>query len=162
MDGGHRYQMGAVLSVEVIQIGAVLEIVGVQVSLFQGGVGQHIVGELHHFQVVALGGQLVFNRVEDLRVGGDGRAYLDGDQLRRSLLLGSLLGGGFGGLSGGLRGGLFRRGLRRFAGAADGAQGQDQSQGDDKQLFHGYVPPKKIYWIRFLSQTPQGRLYPVL
>ena len=79
------------------------------------------VGELHHFQVVALSGQVVLDRVEDLRMGGDGRAHLNGDQLRGSLFLGLLLGGGFGGRGGGFRGGLFRRGLGGLAGAAKDA-----------------------------------------
>ncbi len=55
MDGADADQMGAVLVVEVIQIGLMLEVVGVQIAALDGDVGLDIVGVFHDFQIVALG-----------------------------------------------------------------------------------------------------------
>src|SRR5699024_4761915 len=46
VDAGHAHQMGAPGLVELLQIGQVLEVVGVLVPVLHGGVGHHIVAVL--------------------------------------------------------------------------------------------------------------------
>ena len=70
--------MGAVLGVELIHVGDVLEVVGVQGAVLQGVVGGHVVVVLHDVQCVPVLGQGVLDLLEDGRVGGGGGADLDG------------------------------------------------------------------------------------
>ena len=78
MDAGHAYQMGAVLFIEVVQVGDVLEVVGVQLALFQRGVGDDIVVEFHDLQIVAFVSQNLLDNFQNLGVGCGGCADLDG------------------------------------------------------------------------------------
>ena len=144
VDAGHAHQVGAVLSVEVVQIGDVLEVVGVLGALLHGGVGDHIVAVDVDLQVNALLFQDGNADFQNFGVGSGGSSHV-----QHGGLCGSLS-GGFG-LSG-----LLRRGL---LGAAAGGQGQAQHQGQcqSQQFFHCSFPPIFLgffYFIR-LSGIPK-------
>lgn len=70
VDAGDAHQMGAAGGVEVIQIGDVLEVVGVLITVLHGGIGHHIVAVLVDLQVDALLGQNGYALLQDLGVGG--------------------------------------------------------------------------------------------
>ena len=78
VDAGHAHQMGAVLFIEVVQVGDVLEVVGIQLALFQRGVGDDIVVEFHDLQIVAFVSQNLLDNFQNLGVGRGGCADLDG------------------------------------------------------------------------------------
>ena len=73
MDLGGADQAGAVLHVEVIQVGDVLEVVGVQGTVLHSLVGEDIVVELPDLQGDPLLGQEVLHHLQNLGVGGRGR-----------------------------------------------------------------------------------------
>ena len=110
MDGAGAHQVGAVVGVEAVHVGDVLEVVGVQLTLLHGGVGHDVVIKLRDFQGVALFGQDFLGHFQDFGVGGGGGAHLDG-------------------LAVGLAG----------AGAQRQHQENRQRQGDES-LFHCLVP----------------------
>ena len=69
--------MGAVVLVEIIEIGLVLEIVGVKIAVFGGDVGQHIVVILHDFQCDSLLFQQLGGLTQDLGVRRDAGSHLE-------------------------------------------------------------------------------------
>ena len=76
MDLGRAHQVGAIALVELIHVGDVLEVVGVQGAVLHGQVGLDIVVELHDLQGNALLRQQVFHHFQNLGVGGGGGAHL--------------------------------------------------------------------------------------
>ena len=135
MDARHAYQMGAPLGVEVVQIGHMLEVVGVLVSVLHGGVGHHVVGVFIHHQLNALLFQDVHALLENLGVGGGGGGHAELHGLGGAGRSG-ILGGGIGGIGGSL--GVRRSGAAGILAAAGGqGQGQNQGQGESENLlFH--------------------------
>ena len=78
VDGADADQMGAVLLVEALEVGAMLEVVGVNLALLGGGVGQDVVGELGDGELVALLLENLLDRaVQNLSVGRGGSADID-------------------------------------------------------------------------------------
>ena len=69
--------MGAVLGVEAVQVGGVLEVVGVEFTAVHGQVGLHIVGVDDDLQLVALLGQDRLGDLEDLGMRHRGGADAD-------------------------------------------------------------------------------------
>ena len=135
MDETGGDEISAVGGVEAVHIGGVLEVVGVQGAVLQGGVGQYIVVIDHDLQVNALLGQGGLDDLQQLavRCGAGADDQLDrlggGDLLRRG---GSLSGRGFGSGRGG--GGCSRCG---GGGAAGGeAQDDDEREYKGENLFH--------------------------
>ena len=112
VDLGYPDQVGAVGLVEAVEIGGVLEVVGVEIAVLQGGVGQNVVVIDHNLQVVALLGQLIFDQLKDLGVGRGARADDEGSQICRV------------------------SGLR--AGESD-AQSKQSGKENGENLFHGIV-----------------------
>ena len=88
MDKGDRFQIGFVFFVEVIQEGLVLEEVGIDFTVVEGLVGQHVVGEFFDFQSVTFFFKFRCQGVENFLMGG--RAGADGDDL---IIPGSCRGG---------------------------------------------------------------------
>ena len=102
----HAHQVGAILSVEVVQIGDVLEVVGVNAAVLHRGVGLDVVGKLHDLQVDSLLRQQFLHHGQDLGVGSGRGAHLQGGALQGAGLGGggrgvSVCGGGVGGTKGG-------------------------------------------------------------
>ena len=120
--------MGAALGVEVIQIGDVLEVVGVLLTVLHSGVGDHIVAVLMDLQVNTLlcqNGNALF---QNFGVGRGRGGYVQ----RHGLLI-------FGGL---LRLGVAVGGVIGLAAAGGQGQGEGQGQQSGKNLvFHGSFPP---------------------
>ena len=114
--------MGAVVTVEPVEVVDVLEVVGVQIAVFQSLVGLDVIGVLHDLQLDALLGQNGLALLQDLGVGGDAGAHLQ----RGGLRSGSVA--AVGGITG-------RRGVRA---AAAGQQGQHQqgAEGQGEKLLH--------------------------
>jgi len=79
MDGGNAYQVGVVLLVKVLQVGAVLEVVGVDSAVFDNGVGHDIVIVDLDVEGDVLLGEDALHDLEDLSVRG--RRSGDGDGL---------------------------------------------------------------------------------
>src|SRR5690554_2731563 len=69
VDVGYADQVGAAALVELIQVGLVLEEVGIQTTFGDLQVRLHVVGEDLDIQLHALFGQSGFDELEDLRVG---------------------------------------------------------------------------------------------
>ena len=86
-------QIGAVGGVEAVEIGGVLEVVGVQRAVLQRGVGQNVVVIDHDVELDALFGQCGLDKLQQLGVGGGAGADGELDALGRGLLDGGL--GGF-------------------------------------------------------------------
>ena len=78
MDGGHGDQIGALLFIEVVQIGGVLEVVGVDFAAVHHQIGLHIVLKLGDLQRPALFGQELCGLCQDLRVGRGRSGHGDG------------------------------------------------------------------------------------
>ena len=78
---GHADQVGAVVGVEVVHVGDVLKVVGVQLSVLHIGVGQHIVVVGHDLQRDVILGQDLLYHLQNLGVGRRGGAHLDGGGL---------------------------------------------------------------------------------
>ena len=53
MDVGDAHEMRALLLIEVVEVGNVLEVVGVDLAFLGHRVGLHVIGELLHFKGVA-------------------------------------------------------------------------------------------------------------
>ena len=139
VDRADADQMGAVLLVEAVEVGGVLEVVGVNLTALGDEVGLDVVAELNNLEVDALLGQDLLGHVQDLGVGRGGGGDLQG---RTGQLTG--LGGGLGSrgrssraLGGsGLGGGS--DGIGRSGGAAGGQrQGQRSGERCRNQFFHG-------------------------
>ena len=126
-------QIGAVVLVEVEQIGQMLEVVRIQIARFQCLVGQDVVGELFDLKLNALLGEEGLDGLENLGMGSGRRADDELDGL-----------GGFSGLalfglsciSGGRGfdrslGGRLGRLLRRRAGRQRRNQHKGQQRGKD-------------------------------
>ena len=62
------HQMGAVALIEVIQVGDVLEVVGIQLTAFHRGIGNDVIVELRDLQGDALLGQQIPDHFQDLSV----------------------------------------------------------------------------------------------
>src|SRR5690606_26556453 len=69
VDVGHAHQIGTATLVELIQVGLVLEEVGIQTTFGDLQVRLHVVGEDLDIQLHALFGQSGFDELADLRVG---------------------------------------------------------------------------------------------
>ena len=67
--GDHAYDVSALLGVEVVQIGLVLEVVGIQAAVLHGGVGHHVVVEFHDLQSYVMLGQNGGGILQNLGVG---------------------------------------------------------------------------------------------
>ena len=76
--GAHGHDVGVVLGVEGVKIGGVLEVVGVQTPVLHGQVGLNIVGVLHDLQSDAFLLEELGGLPQDLRMGGDAGAHLQG------------------------------------------------------------------------------------
>ena len=72
VDGAYADQMGAVLGVEAVQIGGVLEVVGVHLTVFGDEVGLDVVAEFLDLQRDALLGEDVLGNLQNLGVGRGG------------------------------------------------------------------------------------------
>ena len=75
-DGEER--VGSVVGVEVIQIGLMLEIVGIHIPVLNHVVGLHIVVEFLDFQGIAILGQNFGGNLQNLRMGRGGSGHRDG------------------------------------------------------------------------------------
>ena len=129
-------QVGAVADVELVHVGDVLEVVGVQLTALHRQVGLDVVVELHDLQGDALLSQDALGYLQDLSVGGGSGADLNGGALQRGGVLHS---GGLGVAGGGLGitgGGVGGAGV---AAAAAGQQAERQSAGQEQRdkLLHG-------------------------
>ena len=78
MHAAHGRELGAFLGIEIVQIGLVLEVVGVQILAVQGHIGLHIVGVFDDLQVDAFGLEHVFDRIQDLGMRRGRSAHLHG------------------------------------------------------------------------------------
>ena len=70
----HGHQAGLAILVEAVQVGLVLEEVHVQLLVFHGDVGLHVVAEFLDLQIHTLGFELGFDEIQDfgVRHGGCG------------------------------------------------------------------------------------------
>ena len=68
MNSADRDKIRAVGGVEAVEIRGVLEVVGVELAILQGGVRQYIVVENLDVKLIAFGGQVVLDEFEDLGV----------------------------------------------------------------------------------------------
>ena len=73
VDTGNGDQVGALLLIEVVQVGLMLEVVGVALAILNDGVGDHIVIVLLDVQRNALVGQDLLADLQDLAVGSGGQ-----------------------------------------------------------------------------------------
>ena len=78
VDTGNGDQVGALLLIEVVQVGLMLEVVGVALAILNDGVGDHIVIVLLDVQRNALVGQDLLADLQDLAVGSGGGSAADG------------------------------------------------------------------------------------
>ena len=126
--------MGTVLLVEAVEVGGVLEVVGINLAALGDEVGLDVIAELNNLEVDALLGQNLLGHVQNLGVGRGGGGDLQGRT------------GQFAGLGGGLgsRGRSSRAlgggsdGIGRSGGAAGGQrQGQRSGERCRNQFFHG-------------------------
>ena len=78
MDGGGGHQGGVVLLVVAVQVGGVLEVVGVQLSVSQSTVGHDIIVIGDDLQGVALVCQGLLHLLQDLSVGCGAGTDTDG------------------------------------------------------------------------------------
>ena len=69
VDAAHGHDVGVVLSVEVLQIGQVLEVVGVHGAVLHHGVGHNVVIVDLNVQGDVLGRQDLLGDLQDLGVG---------------------------------------------------------------------------------------------
>ena len=76
VDASNRDQVGALLLIEVVQVGLMLEVVGVALAILNDGVGDHIVIVLLDVQRNALVGQDLLADLQDLAVGAGVAAQL--------------------------------------------------------------------------------------
>ena len=83
--------MGAVLGVEVLQIGQVLEVVGVHGAVIHHGVGYHVVVVALDIQCDVLGGQDLLGDFQDLGVGRGGGGDGDGLSLQSLVVHGGVI-----------------------------------------------------------------------
>ena len=70
--------LGAVLGVEVVQVGLMLEVVGVNFAAVNNQVGLDVVVEFLHFEGDVLGSQDVLGNGQDLGMGGGRSSHGDG------------------------------------------------------------------------------------
>ena len=112
--------MGAPLVVEVVHVGDVLEVVGVQRAVLQGGVGGHIVVKLLDVQGVPVGLHQLLGNLQNGGVGSGSRA--DGHGLA-ACAAGIVAAGGVTAIAG------VTAVVSRAAVAAAGGQSQDHGQG---------------------------------
>ena len=134
VDRADADQMGAVFLVEAVEVGGVLEVVGVNLAVLGDEVGLDVVAELNNLEVDALLGQNLLGHIQNLGVGRGGGGDLQG---RTGQLTG--LGGGLGsrGRSSRALGGC-GDGISRSGGAAGGQrQGQRSGERCRNQFFHG-------------------------
>ena len=78
MDGGNAYQVGVVLLVKVLQVGAVLEVVGIHFARLGYQVGLHIVGIFNHIQGDICLCQDIASHFQNLGMRHGGSSHLDG------------------------------------------------------------------------------------
>ena len=83
--------MGAVLGVEVLQIGQVLEVVGVHGAVLHHGVGHNVVIVDLNVQGDVLGGQDLLGDLQDLGVGRGGSGHGDGLALQSVVVHGGVI-----------------------------------------------------------------------
>ena len=83
--------MGAVLGIEVLQIGQVLEVVGVHGTVVNHSVGNNIVVVDLDVQGDVLGGQDLLGDLQDLGVGRGGSGHGDGLTLQSVIVNGSVI-----------------------------------------------------------------------
>ena len=69
MDGGDGDDVGAVFGVEVIEVGEMLEVVGVHGAVLHHVVGNHIVAVFLNVEGDVLGGENVLGNGKDLSMG---------------------------------------------------------------------------------------------
>ena len=78
MDGKNGNKVGAVLGVEVIEVGGVLEVVGQDGAVLYHVIGDDIVAVFLNIKGDILGGEDLLGYGKDLGVGGGGGGYGDG------------------------------------------------------------------------------------
>ena len=78
MDGSNAYQVGVVLLVKVLQVGAVLEVVGIHFARLGYQVGLHIVGIFNHIQGDICLCQDIASHFQNLGMRHGGSSHLDG------------------------------------------------------------------------------------
>ena len=83
--------MGAVLVIEVLQIGQVLEVVGVHGAVLHHGVGHNVVIEDLNVQGDVLGSQDLLGDLQDLGVGRGGSGHGDGLALQSVVVHGGVI-----------------------------------------------------------------------
>ena len=88
MDGGDGHDVGTLLLIEVLQVGQVLEVVGVHGAVVYHGVGHNIVIVALDIQGDALSGQDGLGNLQDLGVGGGGGSDGDGGAVQCSVVNG--------------------------------------------------------------------------
>ena len=149
MDGGGADQVGAVAGVELVHVGDMLEVVGVQVAVLHRGVGLNVVVEDRDLQGDALLGQQLLDHLQDLGVGRGRGSYLKNGTFqaaglgRAGLRRGRLRGGGSGGA----------------AVAAAGQQAERQHAGEEQRdkFFHvAFSFFKKCYTTEAAGPSPAG------
>ena len=72
----HLHQAALAVLVVAVQIGLVLEKVGVQLLVFDGGIGLYVVTEFTHLQFNAFGLELGLYEVQDFCVGHGSSGHL--------------------------------------------------------------------------------------
>ena len=78
MDLGHAHQVGAVAGIEVVHVGDVLEVVGVNGAVLHRLVGHDVVVEGLDLQGVSLFGHDVLGHLQNAGVGSGGSAHHHG------------------------------------------------------------------------------------
>ena len=135
VDSADADEVGAVLLVEAVEVGGVLEVVSVNLAVLGHKVGLDVIAELNDLKVDALLRQNLLGHIQDLGVGRGGGGDLQGRA--------GQVAGGLGSLRrscGALGGGSLRRsGLGGGSGGAAGGQAQGQGSGERcrNQFFHG-------------------------
>ena len=143
MDAGHAHQMGAAGLVELLQIGQVLEVVGVLVAVLHGGVGHHVVAVLVDHQLDALLRQDGHALVQNLGVGGGGGGHRQGD--------------GLSGIAARLGGGAVISGAAVIGGAAAGRPGTGTGLGPaagPAASFFMFRSSNKILFMMYFKRLP--------
>jgi len=74
MNGDDRNQVGFVFCIEVVKIGLVLKIIGIQIAGIQCQIGLDIVGKLFDLQLISLFCQNFLDNCQNLGMGCDAGA----------------------------------------------------------------------------------------
>ena len=86
----HRYEVRAVLGIEVVQIRNVLEVVGIDFAAFDDVVRYDVIGVLDDLQRDTLLSENLLRNLQNLGVRSGGSRYLDGRSLQGRIVNGSI------------------------------------------------------------------------